>query len=98
MAAQYSNRQFFRKTPNQYLAQYFEAKGVLADIDITQLKENDADTLQEALNTLPDAQVTDIEAQFQEVNALACEGGVVALVDEADFHQDSAFVAEIKRQ
>ncbi len=95
MAAQYSNRHFFRKTPNHYLAQFFEKKAIQLDIDFGQLKENDAEALQSALNTLPDSQIADIEAEFQDVNALACEGGITALVDEAGFHNDDAFVEEI---
>ncbi|PCH63207.1 MAG: hypothetical protein COC09_06485 [Gammaproteobacteria bacterium] len=95
MAAQYSNRHFFRKTPNHYLAQFFEAKAIQLNLDFSALKENEAEALQTALNTLPDSQIADIEAEFQDVNALACEGGVTALADEADFHGDDAFIEEI---
>ncbi|MDF1817523.1 MAG: hypothetical protein P1U54_02695 [Immundisolibacteraceae bacterium] len=95
MAAQYSNRHFFRKTPNQYLARFFEVKGVGLDVDFSELKENDADALQTALNKLTASQTADIEAEFQDVNALACEGGITALVDEAGFHNDDAFIEEI---
>lgn len=93
MAAQYSNRHFFRKTPNLHLASFFRSKGF--EIDISELKETDADALQEALNRLDDSQLTDIEAEFQDVNALACEGGIAALVDEAGFHQDDEFIEAI---
>lgn len=41
MAAQYSNRHFFRKTPNAFLAQYFAAKGVQLVLDVSELKEAD---------------------------------------------------------
>lgn len=95
MAAQYSNRHFFRKTPNAYLAEYFAAKHITLDIDFSQLKENDSDKLQAALNQLADSQVADIEAEFQDVNALACEGGIEALNDEADFHNDQGFITEM---
>jgi hypothetical protein len=95
MAVQYSNRQFFRKTPNGYLEQYFTAKGLLGDVDFDKLKESDAEALQSALNGLPDSQVTSIEAEFQDINALACEGGILALVDEANFHQDNDFVEAV---
>lgn len=72
MAAQYSNRQFFRKTPNQYLAQYFSAKEILLDIDISEFNETSVDVLQDALNALSDGKKSEIEAEFQDVNALAC--------------------------
>jgi len=95
MAEQYSNRQFFRKTPNEYLALFFAARQIQLDVVFDKLKENDAEAIQAALNMLPDNQIADIEAEFQEVSALACEGGIVALVDEAAFYQDEAFVETI---
>ena len=39
MAAQYSNRHFFRKTPNHYLASFFKAKGIEIDLDFSNLKK-----------------------------------------------------------
>jgi hypothetical protein len=60
MATQYPNRQFFRKTPSLYLAKFFEAKGIPLDVNITQLKENNADILQSALNKLSPEQITEI--------------------------------------
>lgn len=95
MAVQYSNKQFFRKTPNLYLAQYFDHKNITLDGDISQLKETDAEGFQLLLNALDTGLVASIEADFQAVNALACEGGVVALVDEALFHSDDAFIDAI---
>lgn len=95
MAVQYSNRQFFRKTPNSYLGQYFAVKGLFDEVDFNKLKENDVEALQDGLSELLDDQVASIEAEFQDINALACEGGIVALVDEALFHQDNNFVEAI---
>jgi hypothetical protein len=95
MATQYSNRQFFRSTPNAYLAQYFESKDIDLGVDFTQLKESAADAIQEAFNPLADNQKADIEAEFQNVNALACEGGATALADEANFYDDKAFIDSI---
>ncbi|MGE4348684.1 MAG: hypothetical protein AB7D28_02830 [Candidatus Berkiella sp.] len=95
MAAQYSNRHFFRKTPNWYLAKYFEDKGIQLGIKVYELQENDDEALQNALNQLQPDQIASIEAEFQDVNALACEGGIIALVDEASFHNDQGFIKEI---
>lgn len=95
MAAQYSNRHFFRKTPNEYLAQFFAAKGIPLAVDFDELNKNILDELQDALNALLDSQKAEIEAEFQDVNALACEGGIAALVDEAGFHNDLVFVESI---
>jgi hypothetical protein len=93
--AHYSNRQFFRQTPNHYLALYFDSKGIDMDTDISQLKETDIDVLQGIINQLGDAQKANIEADFQGVNALAREGGINALVDEARFHGDDAFIEAV---
>jgi len=95
MAAQYSNRQFFRRTPNQLLAKFFAAKAMPLEVDVVELNETAVDVLQDALNALPDSQKAEIEAIFQDINALACEGGIAALIDEASFHNDEAFVEAI---
>lgn len=95
MAAQYSNRHFFRRTPNQLLAQFFAAKAIPLEVDVVELNETAVDVLQDALNALPDSQKAEIEAIFQDINALACEGGIVALIDEASFHNDETFVEAI---
>ena len=41
-------------------------------------------------------QKTEIETDFQGVNALACEGGAIALADEANFHGDENFIQTIE--
>lgn len=93
--AQYSNRQFFRHTPNHYLASYFSSKGIDVETDIAQLKETDIDALQGVINQLDDTQKANVEADFQGVNALACEGGIMALIDEARFHGDDEFIETV---
>ena len=55
MTTQYPNRQFFRKTTNQCPATYFDNKGIELDVDFSQLKDYDAEALQNALNKLPDS-------------------------------------------
>lgn len=95
MAAQNTNRHFFRKTLNQYLALFFEAKKIPIELDFQTLKEDDVGAFQDALNKLTGSQKAEVEAEFQDVNALACEGGIAALIDEANFHGDDAFVEEI---
>lgn len=95
MAAQYSNRHFFRKAPNHLLALFFEAKGIVLAVDFSRLKGNDSEALQTVLNTLTDDNIADLETEFQDVSALACEGGITALVDEANFHGDDVFIEAI---
>lgn len=95
MATQYSNRQFFRRTPNQLLAQFFSAKAISLEVDVVGLNETAVDVWQDVLNALPDSQKAEIEAEFQGINTLACEGGIAALIDEASFHEDKSFVEAI---
>ena len=95
MAGQYSHLQFFRRTPNAQLAAYFSFKVINLGIDLLKLKEKESETILQALTQLPAEQQAEIEAEFQDVNVLACEGGVAALIDEAVFHQDNDFVQAI---
>jgi hypothetical protein len=49
------------------------------------------------LIALPSDKQTLIESECQTIDAMACQGGVTALTDEADFHQDSDFPAQIAK-
>jgi hypothetical protein len=95
MTSQYSHLQFLRRVPNALLARYFALREASLDIDLTTLKETDVDPVLAAFLTLPAEQQAEIEAEFQDVHALASEGGVAALVDEADFHGDDTFVNDL---
>ena len=95
MASQYSHKHFFRQVPHEQLASYFDAKNIDLGIDFTALSEKKADSLFTAFTGLPEEQQTAIEAEFQDIHAMACEGGVAALIDEAVFHEDDAFVESI---
>ncbi len=88
MTNQYQHRHFFRKMPNALLAEYFQIKAISIDIGWEDLQETNVDPIFEAFKHLPESQQAQIEADFQNINALACEGGIEALIDEADFHQD----------
>lgn len=92
---QYSHLQFFRQTPNTQLAAYFSSKSIDLGIDLIKLKKKDTEAILQAFTQLPDEQQAEIEAEFQDINALACEGGIAALIDEAGFHEDNDFVAAI---
>jgi len=95
MAGQYSHKQFFRHVPHLQLDDYFKSREVDLGIDFKELKEKDVDSLFDVFTGLsPELQAT-IEAEFQDVNAMACEGGVAALIDEAGFHKDVSFIDSI---
>ena len=95
MASQYSHKQFFRRTPNAFLARYFDSRLIPLELDFSDIKENDSDAIFEAFTGLSEAQQGDIEAQFQDMHAMACEAGIQALIDEAEFHQDEEFTEQI---
>lgn len=95
MAGQYSPRHFFRTTPNQLIQSYFIAKQVNIDLDFDTLKENDVESLFTAFLALPYYEQTQTEADFKTFHSLASEAGVQALVDEALYFQDNAFIEQI---
>lgn len=95
MAGQYSHKHFFRQVPHNQIASYFDAKGIDLGVDFSTLNEKQVDSLFVAFTGLPEEQQTSIEAEFQDIHAMACEGGVAALIDEAVFHEDDAFVGSI---
>lgn len=95
MAGQYSQRQFFRNTPNKYLQHYFTAKQISIDLDFETVKERDVETISTAFAALPDIEQTQGEADFRMINSLASEAGVKVLVDEALYFEDNAFIEQI---
>lgn len=95
MASQYSHMQFFRRIPNAQLASYFKLKKIELDVNFKELKEKETVKIFQAFIGLPEEQQVAIEAEFQDINAMACEGGVTTLVDEAAFHGDDDFIEAI---
>ena len=95
MATQYSHKQFFRRMPNSQLIEYFDSNDIDLMIDFDELKESDNEKIFNSFLELPEKKQATIEANFQDVNAMACEGGVHALIDEATFHNDNDFIESI---
>lgn len=95
MVSQYSHLQFFRRVPNALLERYFTARGAALDMDWDKLKPSDADAVLTAFLALDGTKQAEIEAEFQDIHALASEGGVAALVDEAAFHGDESFATDM---
>jgi hypothetical protein len=91
MASQYHHRQFFRRVPNALLARYFDARDVALGVDFEKLTETQVDPIFEAFTTLPEEQQADMEVDFQDINALATDGGIEALRNEAVFYEDENF-------
>jgi hypothetical protein len=98
MARQYSPTQFFRQVPNSLLGQYFQKKRkVLKEINFDQLKETEVEPIFQAFTTLPPEQQAEIEAEFQDIDTMACQGGVTALTDEAGYHRNKSFTEAIAK-
>lgn len=98
MASQYSHLQFFRRVPNTLLSMYFASRGTVLDVTFDKLKPTEVEPLLDAFMALDSALQAEIEAEFQDIHALSCEGGVAALVDEAAFHGDEVFTNELAQQ
>ena len=100
MGRHYSTRDYFREMPNRMLARYFEAHGVLAELDFAAMKETRIDELFAAWLELPEGQRNEMDADFSEIHALSCEKGWCAIRDEAkwQFRQEpDAFTAFVER-
>jgi hypothetical protein len=89
MSRNYSQKTFLRQTPNHILKEYLSRKDLLKDIDFDILRETEIDPIAMALDELPDQQRNGIEADFRQINGLACEKGVLVLIEEAgyDYHE-----------
>ena len=98
MASQYSHLQFFRRVPKKLLGRCFQEKyAVLSDLGFDKFKSTDVDPIFEAFTALPADQQATIEADFQEIDSMACQAGVTALADEAAFHDDAEFARMISK-
>jgi hypothetical protein len=97
LAGQYSHKQFFRNIGNTYLARYFEHHHIDIDLDLAELTKKDTDSIFVAFSQLNEDMQAKVEADFQNVDALATDGGITALVDESDYHKDPSFSADIAK-
>lgn len=88
MATEYSTRDFLRKVPTKLLKQYFQEKEkILKNFNFDELEsETKKDLLYEAFMDLSDGKKIKIETEFQDINKMACQGGLKALKHEAYFH------------
>ena len=88
MSRQYSPRSFFRHAPNAMLKRYFAKHGALAEYDFGSITETKIESIYQAWLSLPDTQRGEMERDFKAIDALACEGGVKAIIDEAEWHYE----------
>lgn len=96
MAGQYSPKQFFRKVSNRFLADYFEQIGVQFDLDLHSIYDHEVELIFDAYKKLDDLTRLKVETDFQQINALASDGGIVALTEEAIEFDNINFIDTIK--
>lgn len=82
---QFAMRQFFRDAPIHLLERYFKGKDWLADFDFAGFRPANVEPLYGAWEALPDEARAQSEETFREIDALACEGGIKAILQDADF-------------
>jgi len=83
MSRNYSPKTFLRQTPNHILKEYFRRKDLLKGINFDKLGETEIDLIFEAMDDLSGKQRSDIEAEFRQINQMACEKGVLVLIEKA---------------
>ena len=89
MARHYQPKKFFRQAPNKLLKEYFRQRGILTEIDFSELGETQVEPIYGAWLKLPGDKINEMEQEFREIDALATEGGVKAIIDEAHFHGEA---------
>ena len=102
MARDFSPISFFQRTPNALLGRYCQEKhGVLGEIAFDELEENGntAEAIFQSFSALPEPQQAKIEAECQDIESMAHQAGVMALIDEAtDLHKNAYFPHAINEQ
>ena len=89
--AQYSPRTFFRHVPNAMLKEYFTSKNVLNEHDFSKVPEADIEPIYQAWLSLPYKERGEMERDFKEIDQLACEGGIRAVLDEDKYRKENIF-------
>ena len=93
MSRHYSPKNFFRNASNAFLKRYFTEHGVLLDLDFDALSETKVTPIYAAWLKLPEEVRTEMERDFQDIDALSCESGTQSILDEAAWHGEN--LAEI---
>jgi hypothetical protein len=101
MARDFSPTTFFQRTPNALLGRYFHEKhGLLHEIAFDKLEENGkaAEAVFQAFIGLEEEKQAKIEAECQDIESMAHQAGVTALIEEAtDFHKNADFPEAINQ-
>lgn len=85
MAEQYELRKFLRDVAPEVLKEYFERIGWQPNVDWKQLTKNKIAPLFEAIRNAPDSIRSQINRDFQQINEMATEGGILTIINEGRF-------------
>jgi len=86
---QYSPKNFFRQAPNALLDRYFHERGLLTRLDIASLDETNVDPIYKAWSALPATKRAETDEDFRLIDLVADKEGVVAIQEEAEFHEEN---------
>ena len=89
MARQYSLKNFLRQAPNALLARYCQEKGILTEPYFAGLFETNISPIFEALAKLPSKIHRMVESDFRNIDALAGETGIQAIMGVARDHGEN---------
>jgi hypothetical protein len=86
MAQTFNIRDFFRRSPREWLRRYFQSKGALANIDWSSVRPRDIEPLMDAWRVLDGDLRGQMVEDFSAISLLATPIGKIQIIDEAAFH------------
>ena len=93
----YTLTNFIRQASNDFLAEYFEGRGIDLGIDIKSLKARNNEPVVAAINTLPDEERAGLDQDFIGITALADKAGLQHIIQEARY-QNLGIEADLQNQ
>ena len=91
-------RSFFRTVRNDTLKRYFTHQKVLLEHDFTKIPETKIEPIYQLYLALDDDTRAQIEGEFAEIQALANESGIKAILDEAYIQGETTLAEELAKQ
>ena len=83
MSRSYNLGTFLRQTPNELLEEYFDRKGLLAEVEFGDLKKTETGPILDAMAALPKPDRDKVEVELQDIFDLADKAGTGVIVDVA---------------
>lgn len=80
MARQYKLKSFVRYLNDALILEYLQVKGIRQELPARDDKEAHADYWERVIHDFPQKEIDTIEADFQDINEMALESGVLALI------------------